>query len=44
MICSLRAKEEEELKNKPLYHLAITLYNENNEKYVMSLFRSHKVS
>lgn len=39
-----RAKEEEEEKNKALYHLAITLFNEKNEKYVMSLFRSHKLA
>ncbi|CAP26033.2 Protein CBG05582 [Caenorhabditis briggsae] len=41
-----RAKEEEEAKKgeKVLYHLAITLFNENKEKYVMSLFRSHKLA
>uniref|UniRef100_A0A1I7V2V7 phospholipase A2 n=1 Tax=Caenorhabditis tropicalis TaxID=1561998 RepID=A0A1I7V2V7_9PELO len=37
-------QEEEEAKNKPLYHLAITLYNEKNEKYFLSLFRSHKLA
>lgn len=41
-----RAKEEEEAKkgDKPLYHLAITLYNEENARFVMSLFRSHKLA
>lgn len=40
------AKEEEEAKkgDKVLYHLAITLFNEKNEKYVMTLFRSHKLA
>lgn len=40
------AKEEEEMKrgDKVLYHLAITLYNEKNTKYVMSLYRSHKLA
>ncbi|CAL2047836.1 unnamed protein product [Caenorhabditis brenneri] len=41
-----QAKEEEEAMkgDKTLYHLAITLFNEKNEKYVMSLFRSHKLA
>ncbi|EFP00763.1 hypothetical protein CRE_21172 [Caenorhabditis remanei] len=39
-------KEEEENKkgDKVLYHLAITLFNEENKKYVMSLYRSHKLA
>uniref|UniRef100_A0A8R1IDJ3 ANK_REP_REGION domain-containing protein n=1 Tax=Caenorhabditis japonica TaxID=281687 RepID=A0A8R1IDJ3_CAEJA len=41
-----KKKEEDQKKEneKLLYHLAITLYNENAEKYVMSLFRSHQLA
>ncbi|CAI2352760.1 unnamed protein product [Caenorhabditis sp. 36 PRJEB53466] len=39
-----KKENAEEEKPKVLYHLAITLYNEKHEKYVMSLFRSHKLA